>query len=314
MRRSEIASLGVLLFASVASLLHSGDIRSVREAVSAPKMPETPARSATAGDVLRLRLQSAPFPHPDRQNGYQYAQTQYPADPHYTDPSVAVFVPYGFRADSPVNLVFFFHGWYSTIDDAEQKFDLYRQFSQSGVHALLVLPELARNAPDSFGGKLHEKGGFTRMVSELLGQLSTDGVIGDTRVGSIVLAGHSGAFQVIGDILKQGDLSADIKEIFLFDALYAFIDQYRRWIEAESGRFISVIAADGEENTDVNALISALRKDRVAFQVAPDDPDADAQTLGSRVLFMKSSSDHFGVIFDHDEFRRLLSTSTALAR
>jgi hypothetical protein len=179
---------------------------------------------------------------------------------------------------------------------------------------VLVVPELAVNAPDSFGGKLEEKGGFSRMVNELVARLSADGLIRTTRVGSIVLAGHSGAFEVIGKILMHGDLAANIDEVVLFDGLYAFIGQYCRWIESGAGRFVSVIAADGEVNTDVDALMDLLRNDRVAFDLSPDDPATDLQVMASRVVFLASSSDHFGVVHDHDEFRRILSVSQVFGR
>ena len=159
---------------SPACCIH-GIHRPLRQPQAAPRpavtLPLSVAHTAQ-GDILKLRLTSAPFPHPGRQNGYELDQTLYPADPHYVDSSVIVFVPRKFRAADMINLVFFFHGWNSSIDDAQKRFDLYRQFSQSGVQALLVLPELAWNAPDSFGGKLEEKGGFTRLVHELLETLS----------------------------------------------------------------------------------------------------------------------------------------------
>ena len=302
----------MLLLISVTSLLHSGNTPAVQ---TPPRPAPTHALSVSPtdqGDILRLRLTSAPFPHPRRQDGYQFEQTRYPADPHYVDSTVIVFVPGKFRAASRVNLVFFFHGWNSSIDDAQQKFDLYRQFSQSGVQALLVLPELAWNAPDSFGGKLEEKGGFTRLVDELLEALSENGVISTRRAGSILLAGHSGAYRVIGKILMNGDLAPNIREICLFDALYDFTDQYSAWIQNQTGRFVAVSSADSEQTSGVNELIADLKADRIAFQVAPDDPVRDSRALKGRVAFLQSDSDHYGVVCDRDEFRRLLDANPVL--
>jgi hypothetical protein len=210
--------------------------------------------------------------------------------------------------------VFFFHGWNSTIDDEQQRFELYRQFSESGDNALLVLPEMARNAPDSYGGKLEEEGGFARMVDELLKVLLAEGEIRVARAGAIVLAGHSGAYRVIAQILDHGGMTDNIREVWLFDALYDLTDQYNAWIERTGGRFVSVSAEDGEMTTAVDGLISALRDEGVPIEIARDDPDNDAVALRSRVLFLRSDSDHYGVVFDRDEFRRLLETSPALVR
>jgi hypothetical protein len=311
MKRSTAACVAVLFLTSVFSLLLWGDAQSTRPAVGGQH--DLQVQSSALGKVIRLRLQAAPFPHPDRQAGYLFDQVQYPASPHYDDSSVAVFVPAGYHAKGPVNLVVFFHGWETTIDDAQQRFDLFRQFAQSGAQALLVLPELARNAPDSFGGKLEDTGGFTRFITELMGALSENGVIKDTKPGNVVLAGHSGAFQVIAIILTHGEMAANIREIWLFDALYARVHQYASWIEKQAGRFVSVSSAGSEETTVVDDLIAALNADRVPYVVVHDSPDNDNRALRGRVVFLQSDSDHYGVVVDHDEFRRLLGSSPLLA-
>ncbi len=308
MRWSTVARCGVLFIVSAASVLHSAAVSPVPGAAR----PAPPAAETAGESYLRLHLASAPFPDSGRASGFQYGDSYYPADPHYVDSSVAVFVPPGYHGDGPTNLVFFFHGWFSSIDDARQRFDLPRQFSQSGAQALLVIPELAWNAPDSFGGKLEERGGFARLVDELLARLAARGVISGTSLGSIVLAGHSGAFEVMARILRNGDLATHIRQVLVFDGLYAYTNQFRRWIEQGYGSFVSVMAADGEETTDVDSLIGLLRDDGADFRVAPDDPDQDPETLQARVLFLRSASDHYGVISDRDEFRRILGASPAV--
>ncbi|HYW85102.1 MAG TPA: hypothetical protein VFB30_17705, partial [Spirochaetia bacterium] len=137
MRSSERACLVALLLIAATGLLHSGNGRQIRAHAKAIKDHNVLLQRSPSGDILRMRLASAPFPDPRRQNGYTFEDTTYPADPHYVDSSVAVLVPPGFRSNGPVNLVFFFHGWNSSIDDVQQRFDLFRQFAQSRVQALL---------------------------------------------------------------------------------------------------------------------------------------------------------------------------------
>jgi hypothetical protein len=272
------------------------------------------ARTVPEGRVVTLKLPSAPFPHPARARGYTYQGTHYPADPCYSDSSVAVFIPSGFRAAGPVNLVFFFHGWNSSVEEASRGFELYRQFSQSGVNALLVVPELAREAPDSFAGKLEEAGGFARLVGDLLQGLRSRGVIGQPGPGSIVLAGHSGAYRVIAQILRQGGLAGHIREVYLFDALLDWEDVFARWIEGGGGRFVSVDAFASETSSYVQSLLGLLRGAHVRVTVAPDEFSADRRGLRSRsrVVFLQSPFDHYGVVAGRDELRRILSTSASL--
>jgi hypothetical protein len=266
------------------------------------------------GSTLTLRLSSAPFPHADRQNGYRHEDIYYPPEEHYSDSSVKVFVPGGFRPGGTVDLVFFFHGWYTSIDQAERAFQLSRQFAESGVNALLVLPETARQAPDSFGGNLEEPGGFARLVAELLGELQTARVIGQARPGRIVLAGHSGAYRLVSLVLLRGGLADNIREVYLFDALYEFEELFAGWIEAGGHRFVALNAAGSETAAVAERLIGLLQEAGVSVAVAADEPRLDFPALASQVVFLHSRYGHYGVVSAADQFGRILRSSLQLAR
>jgi len=55
-----------------------------------------------------------------------------------------------------------------------------------------------------------------------------------------------------------------------------------------------------------------LKEEGVPFKVAREDLTTDSQTLNSRVLFLQSDSDHYGVVSDRGEFRKLLEASPVL--
>ena len=265
------------------------------------------------GSMLKMQLSSAPFPHAARRNGYHQQDLYFAPEDHYSDPSVKVFVPAGFRPGSAVDLVFFFHGWYSSIDEAEQAFQLSRQFAQSGVNALLVLPETARQAPDSFGGNLEEPGGFARLVAELLEELKAARVIGRANPGRIVLAGHSGAYRLVGQVLERGGLEQNIREVYLFDALYDFEKLFAGWIEAGGGRFVTLNVIGSETSAVADRLVGLLQEAGVRFAVASDELLPDGPALASRVLFLRSRYDHYGVVSGADQFGRILRSSSQLA-
>jgi len=297
---------GALLLAAFLSAGSAG--------LSAAKSPagSIQVEKTSLGRILKLELPSASFPHRGRQNGYRYGEAYYPADPHYTDSSVQVFVPAGFRARDSVDLVFFFHGWNSSIAEAERDFHLYRQFSESGVNALLVVPELARDAPDSFGGNLEEGGGFARLVGDLLEALRGFGLLARPKPGRLVLAGHSGAYRVIAQVLDHGGLGANIGEVYLFDALYDLEDLFAEWIKGGARRFVSVNAAGSETSATAERLAGLLRASGVPLALARDEPALDWRRLRCRVLFLQSPYDHYGVVSAADQFRGILSSSPAL--
>ena len=53
---------------------------------------DTHHQYAEYGELLYTRLSSAPFPHPRRASGHTYGNLQFPADKHYNDSSVAIFI------------------------------------------------------------------------------------------------------------------------------------------------------------------------------------------------------------------------------
>jgi len=78
------------------------------------------------GRIVSLSLIAAPFPHRARKDGYSHEGEFFPRDGHYDDSKVSVFIPKGFEPSGSVDLVFFFHGWYSSVSEAARDFALFR--------------------------------------------------------------------------------------------------------------------------------------------------------------------------------------------
>lgn len=258
------------------------------------------------GKVVYPKLASAPFPHPKREKGYTFRGTHFPAEPHYSDSTVAVFIPEDFKPKNRVDLVFYFHGWYTSVQKAPKKYQLYRQFAESGVNALLVLPEGPKNAADSFGGKLESPGGFSRLAGEVIELLEKHRIIKKPRLGSVVLAGHSGGYRVISHILSNGDLTGRIEGVLLFDALFDNAEMYADWIVSERGRFAAVYTGGGTTEGHTHELMKLLDDQNIDYRVLPDNPAVDLGELDEKALFIRSPYDHYGVLYKAEQFKRLL--------
>ncbi|MGO8693546.1 MAG: hypothetical protein ACLQMF_07705 [Rectinemataceae bacterium] len=263
------------------------------------------------GRLLSLCLDSAPFPDGARKDGYSYDGEYFSCDGHYADSSVDVFIPKGFEPRGRVDLVFFFHGWYSSVSEAARDFALIRQFSESGTKALLVMPETARDAPDSYGGKLESADGFDRFVGELLAALHENRLIPRVKVGRITLIGHSGAYHVIARILGQKGAAAKVREVCLFDGLYEDVRHFAAWIASSRGRFVSVCAQDGDPAENARSLEASLREDGIPVVTAADNPGEDRQVLRHRVVFISSPYDHSALVSQADELRRVLAAGVS---
>jgi len=250
------------------------------------------------------------FPHEKRAQGHTYEAKTYAADVHYSDRTVAIFVPKGFRAGDATSLVFYFHGWRNNVDDTLKQYRIAEQLAASGVNAVLVLAEGPKNAPDSFGGKLEETGVFASLVSDVLSTLKARGVIAKTRPGAIVLAGHSGAYRVMAFILARGGLTANIREVYLFDAVYGQTEKFAHWIDRFPGKLIDIHTAEGGTRGESLDLMDDLRAWNIPFVAVPESAVTQDLLRKNRLVFIDSALAHDDVVAKNEQLRAFLSASS----
>jgi hypothetical protein len=252
----------------------------------------------------------AMFPHEKRASGHTYEGKAYPADVHYSDSTVAIFVPKDFRKGAATDLVFWFHGWRNNVDEAAAKYRLVDQFAASGVNAVLVFPEGPKNAPDSFGGKLEDTGVFAGLVGDVLDTLKARGLVEKARPGSIVLAGHSGAYRVMAFILARGGLTANVKEVYLFDALYGQTEKYAYWIDHGSGRLVDIHTPEGGTRAESMSLMDDLKAWNIPFTAVKEDDATPDVLRKNRLVFIESPLAHDDVVASKEQFRIFLATGS----
>jgi len=267
-------------------------------------------RYADIGTMIVTTSAYTMFPHEKRAQGHTYEGKSYPADLHYSDRTVAIFAPKGFRSGDATNLVFYFHGWRNNVDDTFAKYRVAEQLAASGVNAVLVLAEGPKNAPDSFGGKLEETGVFASLVSDVLGALKARGVIESTRPGSIVLAGHSGAYRVMAFILTRGGLTANIREVYLFDALYGQSEKFAHWIDRFPGKLVDIYTAEGGTRDQSLDLMDDLRAWDIPFAAVPESAVTQDLLRKNRLVFIDSALEHNDVVAGKEQLRAFLSASS----
>lgn len=261
------------------------------------------------GEMFVLQFPSAPFPHPKRINGHDYNGKTYSAKEHYSDSSVAIFIPKGLKPTGKINFVVYFHGWYNNIDSACAQFNLIEQFSESNKNAIFVFPEGPKNSPDSFGGKLEEKDGLKNLIDDVLKFLKEKKKIKSPSIGNIILAGHSGAYRVISFCLMHGGLTRNISDVILFDALYGQTEKYIHWIEKFNGRFINIYTDNGGTKEETEKLIKFLDVNKISFFQIEEKQLKIEDLTSNRLIFIHSDLTHNEVISKRNQFREFLNTS-----
>ena len=184
---------------------------------------------------------AAPFPHPDRMQGYRRSDgTFYPFFPHYADSSIIVVVPDGFHPTAEgTNLIVHFHGHMNDNLGVLEHYLLPQSMIAQKINALLVIPQGPYFARDSFGGKMEDTLGFRRMVDDVMATMQREKVVSSTSVARVVVTAHSGGYRPAGLVLARGGMQDLITHVFLFDALYGQHDEFRAWLLKGKGRILA---------------------------------------------------------------------------
>ncbi len=268
-------------------------------------------RYADRGELIVTQLASAPFPHPRRVEGHAYEGKLYAAKEHYSDNTVAIFVPKGFCETGKVDFVVHFHGWLNNVESVLSQYRLIEQLTESGRNAVLVVPQGPRNAPDSFGGKLEDPDGFRHFMTEVMQTLGQRTNLNkkEFALGQLVLSGHSGGYEVISAILDCGGLTDHISEVWLFDALYAQTDRFLAWIGKQRGRLIDIYTERGGTKARTEELMATLKQRGTAFFTGKEIETTLADLQANKLIFLYTDLPHNDVVHQRQEFRDYLKTS-----
>lgn len=266
---------------------------------------------ASFGRLIITQFLTAPYPHPSRAEGHKYQDKFFPADPHYSDSTVAIFIPKGFREWKRVDVVVHFHGWGNSVEGTLRQFKLIEQFVASGKNAVLVVPEGPKNASDSAGGKLEDPEGFKWFVDELSATLRQQAGFKRKKfaLGRIILSGHSGGYKVISSILDRGGLPDKVSEVWLFDALYAGTEKFLAWWDKQHGRLLNIYTEHGGTKDDTAAMMGLLRGRGMPFLAKNDAEVTPAELKSGRLVFLSTDLEHNDVLEKRKTFCQFLKTS-----
>lgn len=264
--------------------------------------------------TLRMTSAFTSFPDTGRAKGWLDGDSVFrTAAGHYDDSSVLLVIPPRLKHDRKTDLIFWFHGWHNNIDTALQFYGLARQFAAANCDAVLVLPEAARNAADSYGGKLRQKGDFKALVGEVMEELKQYGIVpGDAVAGHIVLGCHSGGYSAVADILANGQMPVD--EVFLFDALYGRLPVFMDWIREDKRHHFVHWYTDHGGGTDMmsDTLMQQLEAQHIDYVLTGEGLVSPGQIRANKILFVHSTREHNVIINDPDDFRLLLENSSVI--
>jgi hypothetical protein len=262
------------------------------------------------GTTLTLALDHAPFPAPGA---------------WYRDDTVIVFVPagYRYRAEEGVAALVHFHGHSTNAERAMNAHELREQLADSKQNAILVVPQLAVFASDSACGKLESQGALARLLAEAVVTASHEGgsnlgesaFPADARLGTVCMSAHSGGYHAAACCLRGGGV--DVREVYLFDALYGEIDTFRDWVIARRGeslhdrhKIISYFTEGGTTQANNGALRAQLVHASVLCAHEQVEGQLSRHDLSrSEAVFVRSGEWHSNVTWETNALRDCLYAS-----
>jgi hypothetical protein len=291
-----VAGLPVLVLAARAAAQTSTRIRSI-------------TRDAR-GTTLWLGLDHAPFPAPGA---------------GYRDDTVIVFVPahYRYRDEEGVATLVHFHGHNTTADRALTAHELREQIVDSKQNAVLVVPQLAVMAADSSCGKLESPGGLGRLLAEAVFTTAREAstTLGDTdfphdtALGTVCISAHSGGYHAAACCLRSGGV--DVRETYLFDALYSEVETFRDWVVARKGqplharhKLVSYFTEGAQ--TEANDALLRLQLERAGVDCAHEVQEGELSRHDlshADAVFVRTGLWHSNVTWETNALRDSLYAS-----
>ena len=266
-------------------------------------------RKLPQGELILRPFANAPYPHPSRAEGFKSKRTTYPADPHYLDSTVGIFIPAGYVPGDTVDYVVHFHGHANHVSKVLEQYKLPEQLAGAKVNAILLVPQGPKDASDSGGGKLElDPGGFARHIDEVTAYLNAEGKIHTSKVGKIALSAHSGGYKVTAAILHHGGMEKNISDVLLLDASYGSLEWFADWCKADASHRLVSLFTDhlADENRQ---LMTLLDKAGVKYQKLDETTLSDEQLRFRGPTFMHTKGPHDQVPIEY--FGRLLSSFDA---
>ncbi|MGI8967324.1 MAG: hypothetical protein ACR2H1_14740 [Limisphaerales bacterium] len=269
------------------------------------------ARYETYGQLILTNLNSAPFPHPDREKGRAYKDEFFTAEKNYRDNTVAIFIPKELTNAATADFVVHFHGWRNSVTNVLRRYELIEQLAASGRKAILIVPQGPLNAADSFDGKLEDAGGFDRFFEEVLEAIRQDAKFKNIKPGKIILSGHSGGYQVISSIVAQTN-QFPVREVWLFDALYGRTEKFMKWFNANSdARLLNIYTENGGTKTETEKLMKDLQEKKIPFASGDEKSISEELLRTNGLVFIFTDLPHDEVVHKRSTFKRFLKTNTA---
>lgn len=200
-------------------------------------------------------------PFLDRREGERRGHTSprggvYWEDETYSDNRVLLSVPPGFDPSRPAVMVVYFHGNSALLErDVCRSQRVPQQVAGSGLNAVLVAPQLARDALDSSAGGFWQPNAFRRFLDEAAARVAELTGESGLRNAPVIVVAYSGGYLPAAFGIEVGGAGERIRGLVLMDALFG-----------EAERFADITAAKRSSLFVVSAYSASSKGQNAEFR------------------------------------------------
>lgn len=216
-------------------------------------------------------------------------------------PEAIVHAPADIRADEPLHVVLFLHGYRGcarvlayTGDAvrcragarAQRGWGLLDAHDAAGTRSVMIVAQLAFDARDGSPGRFGRVGGVAAFLDEVLAALTSElGARRASDIASLTLLAHSAAFESSLAVIRHGGVEDQLRSVVLLDALYAGGPAFLAWARQDEARRLVVLFTGGRTAERSRALA------RSAGELAALEPD-DGLASDRRVVVVHARVAH----------------------
>jgi len=104
-------------------------------------------------------------------------------------------------------------------------------------------------------------------------------------------------------------LTPQVKEVWLFDALYAQGDKFLAWSQQPGGRLLNIYTDDGGTKARTEEMIGMLKAHNKPVLLSTDETVLGAELQTNQFIFLHTDMTHHEVVAERKTFQRFLETS-----
>jgi hypothetical protein len=212
--------------------------------------------------------------------------------------AVGIQIPPGYVPTEEAEITLFLHGHnygpVSTLDQILKRFSILEHVAGTGRNRIAVFPH-SLNKCDEFKTQLAPAKKLKPFLESIALWIQHHQLAKTATIGSIALAGQSGAYAPLAIIVDHEQYREEINELYLLDAMYGNAASFARFAMNPKNRFWSNYLPNSSTRQQNELVMKTLQQSKIPFFTKAGNLTRE-EAANSRVGFIVANTSHAGAI------------------